>query len=194
MDVVIQFPHSQERGNSTLKGLVRGQETPQQGWCMKMMPKDPPGHSVLGSFGVSFTLSMVLWYYRSFNNWSFQWLYSPRKRMGVFWEFSFKDPGICILYSRKTFFKYAYVKRSLIHERGSITQNVNPYETFSPQNEYRWIKMKQEVPTCLDFKASSPLTPFSGKCRADNASSSEIFSEETLSQTIAPGTGGFKTE
>lgn len=106
-------------------------------------------------------------------------------------NFSFKDPGICILYSRKTFFKYTYIKRSLIHERGSITQSVNTYGTFSPQNEYRWIKMEREVSPYLAFKVSSPLTPSNGKRRADNAFSSEIFSEETLRQTIAPGTRGF---
>lgn len=53
--------------------------------------------------------------------------------------------------------------------------------------------MKQEASPYLDFKASSPLTPSAGKCRADNAFSSEIFSEETLSQIIAPGTQGFRT-
>lgn len=188
------FHTPRREGTAHWKGWYGGKRHPNRDGVWKWCPKTLSGHSVLGSLGVSFTLSMVLRCYRSFNNWSFQWLYSPRKRMGVFWEFSFKDLGICILYSRKTFFKYTYVKRSLIHERGSITQSVNPYETFSPQNEYRWIKMKQEVSTCLDFKASSPLTPSSGKCRADNASSSEIFSEETLSQTIAPGTRGFKTE
>jgi len=53
--------------------------------------------------------------------------------------------------------------------------------------------MKQEASPYLDFKATSLLTPSAGKCRADNAFSSEIFSEETLSQIIAPGTRGFRT-
>lgn len=44
--------------------------------------------------------------------------------------------------------------------------------------------MEQEVSLYLDLKASSPLTPSAGKCRADNASSSEIFSEETLNQQV----------
>lgn len=48
--------------------------------------------------------------------------------------------------------------------------------------------MEQEVSLYLDLKASSPLTPSVGKCRADNASSSEIFSEETLNRASAPGT------
>lgn len=50
-----------------------------------------------------------------------------------------------------------------------------------PPNEYRWIQIEQQVSPNLDFKASSPLTPSAGKCIADHAFSSEIFSEETES-------------
>lgn len=71
--------------------------------------------------------------------------------------------------------------------KGVPLQSVTIYGTYSPQNESRWIQMEQEVSPYLDFKASSPLAPSAGKCREENAFPSEIFSEETLSQTIAPG-------
>lgn len=157
------------------------------------MPKDPLRSPCSGPPWLSFTLLMALWIYRNSHIEYFQWLCSPRKSMKYVENSFFKDPGICILHSRKTFFKYTYIKRSVVLERGSITQSVNTYGTFSPKKECRWIKMEQEVSPYLDFKASFPLTPSAGKCRADNAFSSEIFSEETLSQTIAPGTRGFRT-
>lgn len=49
-----------------------------------------------------------------------------------------KDPGISILYSRKNFFKYIYVPRSLVYERVPLHKKWILYGAFFPPE---WIKM-----------------------------------------------------
>lgn len=158
MDLVIQLPHSQERGISTSKGLILEQETPQTGWCMKMMPNTLSDHSVLGYLEFP---SVPQWFYGimaaliiqissdctiSEKGWSMSRLFLLKIQGFVFYIPEKFSSNILTLKGAQ-YMKGLLLPRVWIH-----------MEHFAPQNEYRWIKMEQEVSPYLDFKASSPLT------------------------------------
>lgn len=113
----------------------------------------------------------------------------PEKGWNVFRIFILCDSGICILYSRKIFFKYTQIKRHL-DMKGFPLQGVWLYmKHFPPKLVQMGTKGARGI-TIFRLQSIVSSCPPAGKGGANNVFS-EIFNEETLSQTNAPGPHGF---